>query len=168
LSPPDPDLQRMLGELARGDKTAGKTPDGVAKKLPLREIAAGALFAAMGMLIALYWIKLWRRLSPSWAGASSIHRVAYRAALDVLVESGARRDLGETRESFASRLAPSVPALVPLTRAHVGRAFGAKRLPSVADMRAMAQQAQRQAATRAPWWRRLLGLLDPTSWLRAR
>jgi len=167
-TPPDPDLQRMLGELARGDKTAGKSVDGRAKPIPWRAIGLRALLAVLFVLAQLYLVKLWRRFVPLVAGAGSVHRVAYRAALDGLVEAGFRREPGETRERFAARLGALSPSLVPLTRAHVGRAFGGRALPPPVEMRRLGRAATREARSRARWWRVLLGALDPTSWLRSR
>src|SRR5262249_3197424 len=80
-TPPDPDLQRMLGELARGDKTAGKSPDGKAHGMGLREMARWAGLGLLAMLAAasllLYLVKLWRRLAPLWASPGEAPRVAY-------------------------------------------------------------------------------------------
>lgn len=171
-TPPDPELQRMLGELARGNPTAGTTPDGKAKKSQLgrylRDAGLGASLLMLLAVLALYSVKLWRRLIPSFAGPRSIHRVAYRATLDALVESGLRRRHGETRERYSARV--DLPPFEPLTRAHVGCAYGTSpgRLPSVAETRDLAAASARLARRRARWWRRLLGLLDPTSWLRAK
>jgi hypothetical protein len=94
--------------------------------------------------------------------------VAYRAALDRLSELGLRRVPGETRERFAERLEPRAPSLAPLTREHVGRAFGAHRLVPPAEMRRLASQAVAETVRGAPWWRVALGWIDPLSWLFTR
>ena len=166
-TPPDQELQRMLGELARGDKTAGKQPDGKPKGPSLKEVLRGMGETVAALLALLYAVKLWRRLAPYLAGAGSIHRVAYRAALDALVETGWSRAPGETRERFAARAQASVPSLTPLTRAHLDRAWGSQRLTSVAQMRKLARAAAIEARHRAPLWRVILGVIDPTSWLRS-
>ena len=169
-TPPDQDLQRMLGELARGDAHAGKLPP------PRRgdegpgfaAVARVALLGLLALLLLGYGIKLWRLAVPSLAGARSVHRVAYRAALDRLVEVGHRRRPGETCEHFAERLALPGSALPSLARAHVGRLFGSRRLPGVRETRRLAVGARREAWAGAPWWRILLGCLNPLSWLLAR
>jgi transglutaminase-like putative cysteine protease len=168
-TPPDPDLQRMLGEMARGDKHAGKLPppkkdDLLPSAKQIGQVGGSLLLAA---LLILYSIKGWRRFVPSVAGARSIHRVAYRAALDRLAETGWRREEGETRERFAARVTVA-PTFSQLTREHVGRAFGAKKLATPDEVRQMMRVAGGETRAHARWWRLLLGILNPLSWTLSR
>ncbi|MSP58973.1 MAG: hypothetical protein EXR72_01300 [Myxococcales bacterium] len=167
-TPPDPDLQRMLGELARGDPRAGKLPPRPGSGLDLGRIGRWAALGLLGLLALLYAVKLWRLAVPSLAGTRHVHRVAYRAALDRLAELGWRRAPGETRERFAARLGAVAPALGELTREHIGRAFGSTLLAPPEEMLRLARTSTREARQAAPFWLRLLGALDPTSWLRTR
>ena len=166
---PDRDLQRALGEMARGDKTAGKQqgeddkPSPIVKKLPW--LLLGAILTA---LLVLYAVKIWRRVIPFLASPQQIPRVAYRAALDRLAEAGWVRERYETREHFAERVSKVSPSIEPLTREHLGRAFGAKTLLPVEDMRRLSREAAKAARSAAPTWRVILGTLDPLSWTRTR
>jgi transglutaminase-like putative cysteine protease len=167
--PVNEDLQRQLGELARGDESAGKSIK-PRKKPPLLKYA-GLVLGPMALLafLLMYAIKLWRRVIWRLAPPKHVGRTAYRATLDRLAEAGQARDYGETREAFARRLSDAVPSLDPMTRAVEARAMGSLQpdLPREAwgDLQA---QAKAQIAQRHPRWRRFLGLLNPISWLRVR
>lgn len=177
LTPPGPpadqDLQRLLGELARGLEAMpiepeAPLPERIKQAFDLLKLAGWGLlwFVALAFL-GLVAGKLWRRLAPAFADDRALPRVAYRAELDRLSEVGLRRQKGESRESFAKRLAEALPALLPLTREHVGAAFGSKRAdPSKLAPHRAALRKQLRAAV--PLWRRLLGAIDPFSWLLTR
>ncbi len=172
-TPPDPDLQRMLGEMARGDRHGGKVAspqDQSTQDLARlgRVLVRGALLLLALALSLLYAIKIWRRLAPALVGAGQIHRVAYRSALDRLAEVGLVRGWGETRESFASRMMALAPSFDPLTRAHVARAFGGATLPAPRETRHWAGRVAREVRGRTPWWKTLLGWINPSSWLMSR
>ncbi len=169
-TPPDQDLQRILGELARGDPRAGKMPPpGASHAWPtLAQVLRRAAVGLLALLACCWLVKLWRIGAPSVAGPRSVHRVAYRAALDRLAEVGMARARGETRERFAVRAAPFAPSLSPLTEAHLARAFGSRRLAPVGETRRLARGAWSEAWAHAPWWRILIGFANPLSWLRSR
>ncbi len=168
----DADLQRLLGELARG---ASPIPLSATDLPKLKELArhltftAGAwLFALLGLvLLALYLVKAWRRLIPRFASPVAYPRVLYRAELDRLGEVSVRRALGESRESFARRLRERLPAFEPLTKAHVAAAFG-RDDPNPADLRSHATELRRDIERSFPAWRRFLGLITPWSWLHSK
>lgn len=171
--PPDADLQRLLGELARGLRPLPR--DGGAPPPPILAtvrdgvlLGARAALAVLGVLLALlYAAKLWRRLAARLSPSSARPRTTYRAVLDALCEAGLVREPGLSREAFATRLAPSLPSLEPLTRAHLAAAFGGRAL-APADLAALAAAVRRELRRRTPLWRRALGLLDPTVVLRVR
>jgi transglutaminase-like putative cysteine protease len=171
-TPPDPDLQHMLGELARGDKTAGKSPDGRPQGPSLGQMLRAAGFWLLlffeAVVALLYLVKAWRRLAPFVAPSAQVPRVAYRAALDQLAEIGERRGDGETRERFAARVAGAVPSLTSLTRLHLARAFRSRRPIDAAEVRGFLRRTGRERMRSAKWYWIALGWLDPTSWLRAR
>jgi len=162
----------MLGELARGDKTAGKTPDGRPQGPTIGQMLATlgwwALILFEAAVALLYLVKLWRRLAPFVASSREVPRMAYRAAIDQMAEIGERRGVGETRERFAARVAGAVPSLTSLTRAHLARAFRSRRPVDPREVRRLLRRAAHERRASAKWYWVALGWLDPTSWLRAR
>ncbi len=174
VRPPDPDLQRLLGEMARGDKPLPqgeqKLLEPFARQLRLALLVLGfACAVLLGASLQLgYSIKLWRQLVPALASPRSAARVIYRAKLDRLTEVGLRRAYGETREGFAARASQLTPSFVPLTAALVGTRFGRKQLADRAALRPLSDAVERELWRSVPWWRRVLGLLNPFSWLASR
>ena len=177
LTPPGPpadqDLQNLLGELARGLEAMpiepeAPLPERIREAIDLLKLTGfGLLWFLALALLALMGGKTWRRLAPAFADERSLPRVAYRAELDLLSEVGLRRLQGESRESFAKRLAEALPALLPLTREHVGAAFGSRRADpaKLAPHRAALREQLRASV---PLWRRVLGAIDPFSWILTR
>jgi transglutaminase-like putative cysteine protease len=171
---PDPELQRLLGEMARGQHHDNPVAR-VAREQILTTIRHTAwrtgLWAAafLGLVIALgFAVKLWRRLRPRFAGPEAWPRVAYRAELDRLAEVALRRAPGESREAFARRVAPVAPSFGALTAVHVGAAFGSREAIAEAARRRGTIAVGRELRARFPAWRRALGLLFPFSWLFSR
>jgi hypothetical protein len=170
--PPDPGLQRMLGEMVKKTKPTPPPPGARdAAQDGLRRLGAASRAAApflVALLLLLYAVKAYRRFAPAFAPAAALPRLCYRAALDVLAEAGVRRDYGETREAFARRAAPLAPALEALTEIHAGAALGARATPAAPRTLALQQRVGVEVSARAPWWRRLLGLLNPLSFMGTR
>ncbi len=174
--PPDPDLQRLLGELARGQTLAPPdAEDDVADAVAwLREflptLGWGALATLIALLVSLYLTKLWRRLAPRFASDPQLALVLHRAALDRLSDVAVRRMPGETREAFAARVAAQVPSLAQLAAVTEGRALGSTRAQQVprAELLSVAQRTRSEHARAFPLGRRLLGSLVPWSFLRTR
>lgn len=174
--PPDADLQRLLGQLARGIRPL--PPDGGPPSMYwkdwLRDFArVGGVVLARALvvaLVALYLAKLWRTLAPRFARGPRYLRVAYRAELDRLAEVGVTRQRGESREAFAERLRAELPSFGALTALHVGARFGSKRAESRAasDLTSLTTHVQGERARAFGRARRALGLLVPWSFLKAR
>ena len=170
--PMDADLQRLLGELARG---ASPIPISATDLPRLRELARDftlrtgtwLLILLLTSLAFLYLVKAWRRVAPAFASESSFSRVAYRAELDRIAELSMVREPGESREAFARRLHDRVPSFEALTATHVAAAFGGPHLdpPSVRDQ---AARVRGDLLRGFSWWRRFLGLITPWSWLRSK
>ena len=162
----DPELQRMLGEMMRQQPW---NQDGLQNREPFDPMKLlYALLAFLGaVLLTAHVVKLWRRLAPRLAPPEERYRVAYRAALDRLADVGHRRRFGESRELFAQRLAERVPSLPRLTAAHLGAALGS-RSAGDAPWLEWEQELRRELAEDTPRWRRILGELDPFSWIRVR
>jgi hypothetical protein len=169
--PMDADLQRLLGELARG---ASPLPLSATDLPKIKEFARRVtitlgtwllmLFAAA--LVFLYGVKAWRRLAPQWARAG-LSRVVYRAELDRIAEVSVLRTAGESRESFATRIRVRVPTFERLTQAHISSAFG-RHEPDSGALREDAAEVRREISQRFPRWKRFLGFITPWSWLRSK
>ena len=170
--PMDPDLQRLLGELARG---ASPLPISATDLPKLKELARHAtltlatwlLLLLAATLVFLYSVKAWRRLSPRWAPAATLPRVVYRAELDRIAEVSVARSHGESRESFASRIREVVPSFESLTRTHISSAFGRAR-PDLVSLREDAEAVRVDIRRRFPAWKRFVGFITPWSWLRSK
>ncbi|MFW5925244.1 MAG: DUF4129 domain-containing transglutaminase family protein [Myxococcota bacterium] len=174
-NPPDPDLQRLLGELLRDQQglpaDAAPALPRIASMARERLVQAGwvALGALVAVLLFLFATKAWRRAAPWFARPGSRARVVYRAELDRLSEVALRRRPGESREAFAARMAATLPSFEALTRLHVGAAFGSRRASAEAgSLRARARAVRTELRRVVPWWRRLLGLFIPWAWLQAK
>jgi transglutaminase-like putative cysteine protease len=174
--PADADLQRLLGQLARGMKPlppdGGPPPTEWVKWLKdfARAAAIAIAYGLAGLLIFLYLVKLWRFVAPFVAPEKSLSRVVYRASLDRLAEVGIARQRGESREAFAARVTGELPSLSPLTSLHVGARFGSARALGAgkAEIVALESRLAAERRRRFAFWRRSLGALLPWSWLRAR
>jgi protein-glutamine gamma-glutamyltransferase len=176
MEPPDADLQRLLGLLARGTKPL---PPDASEPPPywkdwLRALFARA-FGALGftlaaVVVALYLVKLARRLAPRFAHGDARARSAYRAELDRLAELGMVRRPGESHEAFAERAASALPSFTPLTRLFVGVRFGSPsaRARAEAELPALSRALDGERGRAFALWRRLLGVLEPWSFLKVR
>ncbi len=170
--PMDADLQRLLGELARG---ASPLPLSATDLPKIKEFARRVtitlgtwLFMLLGAtLIFLYGMKAWRRFAPEWTSVAALSRVVYRAELDRIGEVSVLRASGESRESFATRIRDRVPAFERLTQAHISSAFGRHEADS-GSLREDAKALRREIRQSFPRWRRFLGLITPWSWLRSK
>jgi len=175
VQPPDADLQRLLGEMARGTKPLPQGEDrplepvlAALRGLPQLIARVISIFVPALLLLA-YLIKLWRRVTPAFA-RSSAPRVVYRAALDRLSDVALRRQRGETREAFAERLAreAALPSFTRLTGEHVRAHFGPGALATPRELRAISSAVNRELGSSVPFLRRFRGALNPFSWLRSR
>ena len=101
-----------------------------------------------------------------WSEAKA-QRAAYRAALDRFSAAGHVRSRGEPRELFARRVGDVAPSFVPLTNVHVGAALGS-RAPEAAGLgrspRSLSTDVGREVRQSTPWWRWVIGALNPISW----
>ena len=169
--PVDYDLEKLLGELARNDRTAGLTADGKPLRIPWR--AAALVVAGLSLLLLAlgYLVKLERRLVPRVAAAAGYPRLAYRALLDQLSDLGLGRLPGETRERHAARLAALSPNLARVTREHLAGAWGGRPPPGRAEAAVFAEMVQTVRADlrrTLSWPRRALAWLNPFGWTRTR
>jgi len=172
--PPDPDLQRLLGEMARGLKPIPQTEDRIFQPVVAAanrafELARIAVLVGVpACLLLLYLVKLWRRVIPRLSPVARLPRLAYRAELDRLSELALRRRYGESREHFAARVEAQLPSFGRLTRHHTADRYGGSGRLSRAQYDELARELRRERRAVAPLHRRLSGLLLPWSWLLAR
>lgn len=181
LDPPDegPDqgLQQMLGDMARqgtGRPPVEQEPAGrgnlqEALRAAARAAARALSFLLVVALLALYGAKGWRRLAPHWCRPARLPVVAYRAALDRLADVGVLRGFGQTREDLATRQAVFSPAFAALTALHLQAGLG-RRAPAAArgHYLELGRQVSADIARERRLGRRMLGLLNPVSWLWVR
>ncbi|MBM3765563.1 MAG: transglutaminase domain-containing protein [Acidobacteria bacterium] len=169
----DPELQRMLGEMARNTPASPKEENPPPGDGDVRKAFLEALWALSKMLaplvattiVALYLMKVWRRLEPRFCSESQLPVAAYRAALDNLSDLGLARSFGASREEFA--MAVPSPEFAQLTDAHMRHSLGAGA-PSWtrAKYLELTRAVSAKAAESVPWWRRAIGIANPLSWWR--
>ena len=169
----DPDLQRMLGEMARktpGSPDEDRQPlgDGDLRKaiIEVMQKSGRLTLPLIALIVAvLYAIKIWRRMEPRFCTPERLPVSAYRATLDALSDLGFHRGFGVTREQFAQNLSLRAPDLGVITGLHMRHAFGlgAPRL-SRKDYLDIFKAVSRNAGREIPGWRRALGVINPVSW----
>lgn len=178
--PVDSDLQRLLGEMARKmppnpTRTALEESGGLHLGKYARDLGLFLLVFGAFLLAFLYATKLWRRIAPWVSGPRRLPFSGYRATLDMLSEVGQSRRFGETREAFARRVLELTPSFEALTDLHVAAALG-DRQKAIEAREEFSRQRWREGlrAVRAEiqkgskGWRRVVGALDPVSFLRSR
>jgi hypothetical protein len=166
---PSAELQRQMGEMARREQAKQRDPSRQQNEEASSSLLwLWVLLAATGLLAILYGVKVWRRLAPRFAPAGQLYRVCYRAVLDRLAELGLSRQFGETREEFASRMERLTPEFVELSAAHVRKAVAGQESHAVGEWYQRAARVARSIAAKFPAHRRVLGMLNPVSWLWAR
>lgn len=177
--PPDYDLQAMLAEMAREEGEPYEQPAEFDLRKFLKKILAMVWsflpWVIGAALFAAYGLKIERRLAPHFEKdeASKINAL-YKAALDRVGEAGFRRKFGQGRLAFSQEHAKDVPNLLPLTKAHLSQTMGSKdgKQPleryDLSELQKSYNQLGGDLAKVTPAWRRILGLLNPLSWLMTR
>jgi len=163
------DLQQLLGEMAREE---GRFEEEPVRRADLAQWAARVAQALPGvgaLALALLWLARGVRGQRYRFAGPRASAWAYRSALDALSSHGWRRRSGETRESFAQRMAGAAPSFAPLTRIFLEDRLG-HRSPRPVDprVRRLVQDARTEVAKSRPIWRRVLAWVDPLSWLWSR
>jgi transglutaminase-like putative cysteine protease len=177
--PPDFDLQAMLAEMAREEGEPYEQP----KEFDLRQflkMLMGMVWSFLPWLVgaalfAAYGLKIERRLAPYFEKDEQQKiNALYRAALDRVGEAGYLRKFGQGRLAFSQEHKDTVPSLLPLTKAHLAQTMGKKgnQAPleryDLAQLQKSYQDLGGDLARCTPAWRRLLGVLNPLSWLMTR
>lgn len=158
------DMQQMYGEMAR---LSPEDPED--KPFDLRAaLTRAAWIFVFGMLLSLYGVKLWRLYRP---GQNQRLLLAYRAALDRLSMVNQIRPYGMSIERFGRQQAELSPSFGVLSEVVSASVFGATDRPfgdpevSIKALRRWIRQDLRRTQT---FERRLLGWLNPLSWLKSR
>ena len=167
---PQNELQQLLGDMLRGEAAFEEFLQEQAGLTINWQLVLGALPALLAALVlAGYGVKIYRLWIPAAAGLGAQHRLSYRAALDRLAAVGIRRRFGESREAFARRAGATAPALEALTAWHLAHALG-ERPPrlDIEDWNGMRRRlgSEIRGSTGAGY--RIVAILNPFSWLRAR
>ncbi len=154
----DQDMESILGELARNNKTGGQSElPSTTFEIPWLAIGATLLLIVAAFLTGTYGIKLIRRLRRG------DHRLVYRGVLDRLSDIGAGRQPGETRERHAARLAALAPSFTLLTREHLRQSF---RVPAGGgeSLAPLAGATRGELRRNVSIFKRLAGALNPIGW----
>lgn len=166
---PDQRLQQMLGEMMRQNRREDDPfEDQMRQAFDWSALLRRVAWLLAILVVAGWAVKLQRTLAARLTSGDGLFRLAYRSALDRLADVGLVRRPGETREDFARRVRAQAPSFADLTHHHVAWALGSRRLPPPRRARELSRDVSRDLAASLPGWRRLLGVLDPTSWLRSR
>lgn len=176
--PPDPDLQKMLGEMAREESSnedgVPQKPVDVQKQLQVlvKMLGYGLVLVLIAAFIYAWIYKIYLHTRVYFCLQASKVDYTYKAALVSLAELGIRRRYGETREEFALRWKEQLPSLEELTAGHLRRSFGATKdfqsylpLPESSTVSSLYRDLKSQMQGLAPWWRRWLGILNPFAWI---
>jgi transglutaminase-like putative cysteine protease len=176
-APADKELIRKLAENKDEQQSDEQQPghERVGRRIRSSSVAWALLALAALGLLALYGVKLWRRLAPLFAGPRTVPIAGYRVALDLLAEAGLSRRLGESRGQFAKRVGERAPSFERLTELNVAARFSAPAAPdparpehSRATWRDGLRTMRRELRHGTKLWRRLLGLVDPASFFASR
>ena len=171
---PDAELQRLLGQLARGSRVLPDDEDVIPTSFASLWRWFNARFGKMlgriliAGLLFCYLVKAWRAFIPAFANTAAQPRLLYRRELDRMSELGLHRHTGESHEAFALRLKDKLPHLKELTAAHVAAAFGSQRRPEPDRLRSTARELRAELRRATPGYRRFIGWLTPWSWMASR
>ena len=167
---PQNELQQLLGDMLRGEAAFEEFLQEQAGYTINWQLVLNALPALLAALVlAGYGVKVYRLWIPATAGPVAQHRLSYRAALDRLAAVGVRRRYGESREAFARRASVIAPALESLTAWHLACALG-ERPPALntKDWSGMRARIGTEIRGNTSAGKRILAVLNPFSWLRAK
>ena len=183
-TPPQNELQQLLGDMLRNDASFDEFLDARRQAwIPWRLMLQVTVLSLLAALLGAYCVKWYRQM---WSGGDDDGqcRRVYRAILDQLAGFGLRRRYGESREGFARRVSDLSPSFPRLTEAHLQLALGGAGALSDArafsDARALSEtraespqielrgRIRRELRQNTRLWQRLLGALNPVSWLWSR
>lgn len=165
---PQNDLQQLLGDMLRNDASFEDFLESQQTSIIQLRTILNILYAIAGLtLIVAYLIKVYRLWIPAVSANESQYRLGYRAALDRLSAVGLHRNFGESREKFAARIAATIPSIQPMTRTHLALALGDRQHEpdTASEWKELDQSIRHEISSTTVSWRKLLGILNPFSWL---
>ncbi len=169
---PQNNLQQLLGDMLRNEASFNEYMGTQQSGSFPWQILLDLAYALVGLALAWgYAVKIYRLWIPGHTKPHKLHKVGYRAILDRLSALGYRRKRGESRESFAARMAVLAPSFDMATRQHLACALGSsdwQRTDQVFDWSGVSNDVLRQLDSKIPLWKKLLGSLNPYSWLSTR
>ena len=169
---PQNSLQQLLGDMLRNEASFN---DFVGSQrgagIPWQVLFNG-LYVLVGLALAWgYSVKVYRLRIPAHSNRGNLHKVGYRAILDRLSALGYRRKRGESRESFAARIASLAPSFDQVTQQHLACALGdqsSQQSRQDFNWNTASKEIVMQLDSKIPRWKKLLGILNPYSWLTTR
>lgn len=165
------ELQQLLGDMLRDDVSFEEFMNSQRGQGFDFGVILNLIYALVAAAIAAgYLVKTYRQLAPRFVHNENEHRLIYRATMDQLAGVGIYRKHGESREEFAHRISTMAPTMTQLTSAHLRQALGHGSLSAKTGTNW--QQLQKKAAAEikqsTAHWKRVLGILNPYSWLYSR
>jgi protein-glutamine gamma-glutamyltransferase len=173
IPPPDYDLQSMLAEMAREE---GEEYEQI-REINFRDLINAFLSAVwafmpklvFALLFLCYGLKAERRWGYIFENGEKKVHAYFKSALDKAYDAGFYRQRGQGRLSFAEQNMKELPSLAPLTRSHLELVFGKEgRTPDLPQVTENYKKLHRELAESVPLWRRVLGALNPVSWIFTR
>ena len=163
----DQDLETMFGELARGDKSAGKaeTPQKWSITIPWKIIGYVLLWAFIAFIILNYLIKAIRMTMGHFVKDRKQIRWVTVSVLEFFSMLMLIRKIGETPEQFAQRLFGNASDFEKIVHLQERVTYGGTSAGNeLAQARALMKPARVAAVKQTKWWIIALGLLNPISW----
>ena len=165
---PQDSLQQLLGDMLRDN---GSFEDFLKSQqtsfIDLELVKNIIQILIIGLIIGAYITKAYRIMIPSLIKGNKPHRLSYRAILDRLSAIGVHRRFGESRERFASRASDVAPSIIELTESHLSCALGDSRADKSrnCDWQKLNKMIQQEIISNTKPRRRLIGFVNPFSWL---
>jgi protein-glutamine gamma-glutamyltransferase len=165
---PQNNLQQLLGDMLRNDASFEEfmtAQQGF--NFPLSALLNTLYILLLLLLIGSYSVKFYRQWIPLRAAQSELYRVSYRAVLDQLAARGLHRREGESREAFAHRVSELTPSFSRMTEQHLQRALGIRKADNdqAFNWQASSREINQELHHSEPFWKNLLAILHPYSWL---
>ena len=168
---PQNELQQLLGDMLRDEEAFEDFLNSQQTSfIDFALIRQAALSVLVALLVAAYLVKFYRLWMPGHGPSRLQYRLCYRAALDALAAVGLSRRPGESREAFALRAANYSPSMQELTQRHLATALGSSQAVTLnqAEWHKLTASVNRELTVNVPRWKRVLGVLNPFSWLFSR
>ena len=165
---PQDSLQQLLGDMLRDNGSFEDFLESQQSSFVDLELVKNIIqILIIGLIIGSYMTKAYRIMIPSLIKGDKPHRLSYRAILDRLSAIGVHRQFGESRERFASRASDVAPSIIELTESHLSFALGDSHAAKSrhCDWQKLNKMIQQEIISNTKPRRRLIGFVNPFSWL---